>query len=60
MMFAQDVDAQLLPITKLKKVQDVIRKDRRLSVRTVAEKVNLDKESVRRILRKDLNMTKVV
>jgi len=33
---------------KIEKVRDVIRKDRRLGVRTVAEEVNLDRESVRR------------
>ena len=41
------------------KVRDVIRKDRRLGVRTVAEEVNLDRESVRRILTEELNMRKV-
>ena len=41
------------------KVRDVIRKDRRLGVRTLAEDVNLDRESVRRILREELNMRKV-
>ena len=43
----------------IEKVQDVIRKDRRLGVRAVAEKVDLDRESVRRILREELNMRKV-
>jgi hypothetical protein len=37
----------------------VIRKDRGLGVRAVAEKVNLDREIVRRILTEELNMTKV-
>ena len=32
-------------------VRDLIRKDRRLGVRAVAEEVNLDREIVRRILR---------
>ena len=41
------------------KVRDVVRKDRRLGVRAVDEEVNLDRESVRRILRKELNMRKV-
>jgi len=41
------------------KVRDVIRKDRRLGVRAVAEEVNLERESVRRILREELNMRKV-
>jgi len=43
----------------IEKVRDVIRKDRRLGVRAVAEEVNLDRESVRRILREELNLRKV-
>jgi propanediol utilization protein len=43
----------------IKKVQDRSRKDRRLSVRAVAEKVSLDRENVRQILRKELNMKMV-
>ena len=41
------------------KARDVIRKDRRLGVRAVAEEVNLDRESVQRILREELNMRNV-
>jgi len=55
-MIAQAVHAQLLLTTTLKKC-NVIRKDRRLGVR--AEEVNLDRESVRQILREELNMRKV-
>jgi len=40
-------------------VRDVIRKDRRLGVRAVAEEVSLDRESFRRILREELNLRKV-
>jgi len=40
------------------KVRAVIRKDRRLGVRTVAEEVNLDRKIVRQILREELNMRK--
>jgi len=43
----------------IEKVRVVIRKDRRLGVRAVAEEVNLDRESVRRILREELNVRKV-
>jgi hypothetical protein len=43
----------------IEKVRHVIRKDRRLGVRAVAEKVNLDMESVRQILTEELNITKV-
>ena len=42
----------------IEKVRNVIRKDRRLGFRAVAEEVNLDSESVRRILREKLNMRK--
>jgi len=42
----------------IEKVRDVIRKDRRLGVRAVAEEVNLDRENFRRILREELNMRK--
>ena len=34
----------------------MIQKDQRLGVRAVAEEVNLDRESVRRILKEELNM----
>jgi len=37
----------------------VIRKDRRLGVRAVAEEVNLDRESVRRILKEELDTKKI-
>ena len=43
----------------IEKVRDVIRKDRRSGVRAVADEVNLDRESVRGILREELNMRKV-
>ena len=43
----------------IEKVRDVIWKDRRLGVWAVAEEVNLDRESVRRILMEELNMRKV-
>ena len=43
----------------IEKVRDVTRKDRRLGVRAVAEEINLDRESVRQILREELNMRKV-
>ena len=59
MMIAQAVHTQLLPMRTLKKVSDVIQKDRRLRVRAVAGEVNLDRESVQRILREEMNMRKV-
>ncbi|XP_042236972.1 protein GVQW3-like [Homarus americanus] len=44
---------------KIEKIRDMIRKNRRLGVRAIAEKVNLDRESVRRILKEELNMTRI-
>ena len=43
----------------IENVRDVIRKDRRFSVRAAAEEVNLVRESVQRILREELNLRKV-
>ena len=40
-------------------MSDVIRKDRRLTIRAVAEITGIDKESVRQILHENLNMSKV-
>jgi hypothetical protein len=59
MIIALAVHAQLLPMAILKKMRNVILKDRRLGVRALAEEVNLNRESVRRILREELNMRKV-
>ena len=42
----------------IEKLRDVIRKDQRLRVREVTEEVRLDRESVRRILREELNKRK--
>ena len=44
-----------ITVDNIEKVRDVVRKDRRLGVRAVAEEVNLERESVRRILREELN-----
>lgn len=43
----------------VEKVANLIRSDRRLSIRAVAESVGIDKECVRQILRDNLNMRKV-
>jgi len=40
----------------LQKVSEIARQNRRLSIRAVAELINIDKETVRRILRNNLNM----
>jgi histone-lysine N-methyltransferase SETMAR len=41
------------------KVRTLIRNDRRLSIRMIAEEFNVDKETVRQILTENLKMTKV-
>ena len=43
----------------IERVRDVILKDQRLGLRASADEVNLDRESVRQILREELNMRKV-
>jgi len=41
------------------KVRQIVRKNRRLTVRSITEQVNIDKETVRKILTEDLDMRKV-
>jgi len=41
------------------KVHQVVRENRRLTVRSIAEQVNIDRETVRNILTEDLDMRKV-
>jgi len=41
------------------KVRQILRENRRLTVRIIAEQVNIDKETVRKILTEDLDMSKV-
>ena len=41
------------------KVRQIVRENRRLIVRSIAEQVNVDRETVRKILNKDLDMRKV-
>jgi predicted transcriptional regulator len=43
----------------VEKVQKLVRSDRLLSLRMIAEKLNLDRETVRKILTGDLEMRKV-
>jgi hypothetical protein len=44
----------------IEKIDQIIRQDRRLSVRAVEEMINIDRKSVRRILVENLNMKKSV
>jgi len=41
------------------KVHQVVRENRRLTVRSIAEQVNIDRKTVRKILTEDLDMRKV-
>ena len=43
----------------LQKFRQIVRENRRLTVRSIAEQVNIDKETVRKILTEDLDMRKV-
>nr|CAH7723476.1 unnamed protein product [Callosobruchus chinensis] len=42
----------------IKKVNEIVRKDRRLSLRMISDLSNIDRETVRKILHEDLKMTK--
>jgi len=41
------------------KVRQIVCENRRLTVRSIAQQVNIDRETVRKILNKDLDMRKV-
>jgi len=41
------------------KIRQTVRKNRRLGVRSIAEQVNIDRETVRKALTEDLHMRKV-
>ena len=41
------------------KFRQIVRGNRRLTVRSIAEQVNIDRETVRKILTEDLDMSKV-
>ena len=41
------------------KVRQIVRENRRWTVRSIAEQVNIDRETVRKILAEDLDMRKV-
>ena len=43
----------------IKKIRQIVRENRRLTVRNIAEQVNIDRETVRKILTEDLDMRKV-
>jgi len=44
---------------KIAKVRQIVRENRRLTVRSIAEQVNIDRETARKILTEDLDMRKV-
>jgi len=41
------------------KIREIVRENRWLTVRSIAEQVNIDRETVRKILTEDLDMRKV-
>jgi len=41
------------------KIRQILRENRRLTVRSIAEQVNIDRETVRKILTEDLDIRKV-
>ena len=41
------------------KIRQIVRDNRRLTVRSIAEQVNIDRETVRKILTEDLDMRNV-
>lgn len=43
----------------IQKINKIVRRDRRLSVRMIADMTNIDRETIRKILHEDLQMTKV-
>ena len=43
----------------LAKIRQIVRENRRLTVRSIAEQVNVDRETVRKILTEDLDMRKM-
>ena len=43
----------------IEKLNEIVHKDRRLSVRMMADIMNIDRETIRKILHEDLQMTKV-
>ena len=43
----------------IRKIEKVVREDRRLSIRLIAERISIDKETVWQVLHDNLHMTKV-
>ena len=59
-----DEERSELPATSrteenIAKVRQILRENRRLTVRSIVEHVNIDRETVRKILTEDLDMRKV-
>ena len=44
---------------KIAKVRQIVRENRRMTIRAIAEQVNIDRETVRKILTEDLDMRQV-
>ena len=46
-------------INNIKKIEDIVREDRRLSIRLIAKRMSIDKETVWQVRHDNLHMTKV-
>jgi len=55
----QDGQQQAELKKKIAKIRQIVRENRRLTVRSIAEQENIDRETVRKILTEDLDMRKV-
>jgi energy-converting hydrogenase A subunit M len=52
-------DQQQGELKKIAKIPQVLRENRRLTVRSITEQVNIDRETVRKILTEDLDIRNV-
>ena len=55
----QDSQQQAELKKKIAKFRQIVRENRRLTVRSIAEQVNIDNETVRKILTEDLDVRNV-
>ena len=59
MMNVHDAQPYQKPLTISEKLKIIVREDRRLSIRLIAERMSIDKETVWQVLHENLHMTKV-
>ena len=55
----QDWQQQAETEENIAKVRQIVRENRRLTLRSIEEQINIDRETVRKILTEDLDMRKV-